>query len=640
MRFTRHLLKSISSRNGLLFLLLFSVTGLSAADFDPFEYSDLYPNEEFILLDYSVEIELLEEEGKVRTRHKREYLTLKDDVTTLNRFLLTFSESQELKVKMARYYTYVEGKKKLVKNVKTKWLKPRDHYINGIFYNDIKDLEVSTDYLLDRHSYVIIEYEVIDSDLKFMKPIYLSNYGERVLNFNLKLTEPYDALLDLVPYNQTDLNVTSTLSDGVTTISIKDVEPIRSNYNSPPYNYVAPHFVPVVRELAGEKYLASVNDLYKWYNSLIKQVEKSTPEIKSLARAITKNASSEKERIDLIFKFVQKNINYLAFEDGIAGFKPASAIEVIKTGYGDCKGMSNLLVDLLKASEIDAGHAWVGTRRLNYSYDLAALCVDNHMVCWVNFADEIHILDATGKENSWNRIPSFIQGKEALLGKGDDFEIIKLPVVTASENTINLNAEIQIDTSEPLDAISGILTLEGNEGLDSFAALKNVSVSGAYADGTWLVSRYLGDCITDIVVEDITYSNSESNLQLSFTGNVQGAKIKSGGMLKIYPKPLMELLDVSKAETPWYFDNTFSINSSIKYNFKADVTSKSFPTASYSGKDFKLKLDYTSAGKSIIESRSIEVNTIYSDFSEASQRKSFAEAYKSSFAQPIKMTLP
>ena len=46
------------------------------------------------------------------------------------------------------------------------------------------------------------------------------------------------------------------------------------------------------------------------------------------------------EKAKAIFKWVQDNINYVAFGDGYGGFIPEGASATCDTRYGDCKAMS------------------------------------------------------------------------------------------------------------------------------------------------------------------------------------------------------------------------------------------------------------------------------------------------------------
>lgn len=639
--FSTKIFKSIPFRNGLFIVFIFVGFNLLSQKFDPVFYEEKYPDEEFILLNHEVNLELIDSEDALsfKTKHKKEYLSLEYDAEELNRFLLTFSETQDLKVTMARYYEYEDGKKNLVKNVKTKWLKPRDHYIKGVFYNDIKDLEISTSRVLEKYTHVIIEYEVIDNDLKFISPIYASSFGKHVVNFSVRLKEPYDAIVDLVPFNIDNDNFIYSNSDGFTSYSAKDISRIKENSTTPPYNYIAPHFVPVVREVGDTKYLASVEDLYFWYKGLINQVEMNTPEISSLASVITSGDISEEEKIQSIFKYVQSKIDYLAFEDGIAGFKPSSAIEVIQTGYGDCKGMSNLLVDLLRNVGIDAGHAWIGTRKLNYTYDLAALCVDNHMVCWVNLNDEIFILDATGKGHFWNRIPSHLQGKQTLLGLGESFKVIEIPIAKAETNSVLVNATIDLDCSAILDTIRGEIKLVGNDAIDYHMALQSLSVQSNYSTGEWIVYKFLNTNLDEVEVTNLIYDPSNFELSMNFIGVVSGAKIKQGNIVLLSPRFSQGLVDITEPDKPAYFENAFEFESNISYRLGGSVRVIELPSGIDLNQE-KLSYQYSCSdqGNTISEKRKITINTIYADSANLEEKTRFMEAVNQSYEQPIKLT--
>ena len=53
--------------------------------------------------------------------------------------------------------------------------------------------------------------------------------------------------------------------------------------------------------------------------------------------------------------------------------------------YGDCKGMANLLTEMLRSVKLDARRCWIGTNHIAYDYSTPSLSVDNHMICaWMN----------------------------------------------------------------------------------------------------------------------------------------------------------------------------------------------------------------------------------------------------------------
>lgn len=635
-------LKSISFRNGLF--LIFVLVGLSvhAQNFDPFYYSTNFPGEDFICIKHDVDIEFNESEDGLtcETKHKKEYLTLVSDVSVFNRILLTFGGTQDLKVTSARFYEYIDGRKKLINNVKTKWLKERDHYIKGVFYNDAKDLEVYTNRRLKKHTHITIEYVVTDNDPRFINPIYVADYGEHVIDFNLSLKEPYDAIIEIVPFNTDNCEFEETKNGQKTEYEIKNLNAIRLNGNSPPYNYLAPHFVPVVRMIGDEPFLKSTEDLYRWYRGLIKEVEVNSSQIQELSASLIEGANSEAEKIEQIFTYVQNRIDYLAFEDGIAGFKPSNAEDVLKTGYGDCKGMSNLLVDLLKNAGIQAGHAWVGTRRLNYTYDLAALCVDNHMVCWVKHENEVYILDATGKGHLWNRMPSHLQGKQLLMGKGDDFEIIEIPILEANENLVKIDANIELSGNTISDKISGEVLIKGNDAIDYFMSIQGLSLQSEFRSGNWIISQFFNSNVDDIDVKDLNYSKENFELKLQFEGRIIGSKMKSGNEVSFYPKFSQDLIDISSKDQVIYFDNAFVFESNINFQLQNGMKVKDLPeNIDFKDSEFSISYSLTDHGSSLTESRKIVVNTIYSDQEDSAQRENFMKNYYKSYKTPIKLTL-
>ena len=210
---------------------------------------------------------------------------------------------------------------------------------------------------------------------------------------------------------------------------------------APSMSYSAPHIVFYIDSYqfrgATVKVASDVSDLYRWYASLVKQIPAdNSVSLNALAKELTSGLNNDEQKIRAIFQWVQRNIKYIAFEDGMAGFVPRSATDVIAKRYGDCKDMANLLKQLINASGINAYHTWIGTRSKPYTYqDVPTAIVDNHMICSVKLNDQYIFLDATNPFVEFGMPTSMIQGKEALLGISDDkFEVVKVPVIVQAKN--------------------------------------------------------------------------------------------------------------------------------------------------------------------------------------------------------------
>ena len=94
--------------------------------------------------------------------------------------------------------------------------------------------------------------------------------------------------------------------------------------NSPGPTYIYPHLLVMCKSatVGGQsfKYFGHVADQYDWYRSLVKNVDSNNEVINAKAKELTAGLSTDIDKIKAIFYYVQDNIRYIAFEDGMAGF--------------------------------------------------------------------------------------------------------------------------------------------------------------------------------------------------------------------------------------------------------------------------------------------------------------------------------
>lgn len=186
---------------------------------------------------------------------------------------------------------------------------------------------------------------------------------------------------------------------------------------------------------------SSHQDLYKWLKELNDKVDNKPEKLKPLVAILTAGKTTDVEKIKSTYYWVQENIRYIAFEYGIAGFQSAPAYQVYENKYGDCKGMANLLVHLLRLQGYDAFITWVGTRGQRFlDYSTPSLHLDNHAICTVVLKDSIYYLDATESFISLGFNGYRLQGRPVLVSKPQSGEIMTVP--EGSEQA-NLDYELQ-----------------------------------------------------------------------------------------------------------------------------------------------------------------------------------------------------
>ena len=165
-----------------------------------------------------------------------------------------------------------------------------------------------------------------------------------------------------------------------------DLAPTRSEDNSPSIRYFAPHVICYVKSYETKNgkvnILSDLGDLYRWYYNFVPDLNaEPSQELKTVVDAIVKKSKSEVETVRNVFYWVQNNIQYVAFEEGMRGLIPHTGSYVCEKRYGDCKDMANLIVSMLKIANIKAYHTWIGTRDLPYKYsEVPTPLVDNHMI--------------------------------------------------------------------------------------------------------------------------------------------------------------------------------------------------------------------------------------------------------------------
>ena len=246
----------------------------------------------------------------------------------------------------------------------------------------------------------------------------------------IKFTIPGWADVELVEINFAGFEIKKEVTKGESTTytyTINNIKALPKDENAPGYLHYLPHILILTKSYSYKankiNVLSSTDDLYAWYYSLTSQINHNQDELKEKVKEITTGLNTDKEKIEAIYYWVQDNIKYIAFENGLAGFKPEDASKVYFNRYGDCKGMANLAKEMLLIAGFDARLTWVGTSQIPYTYDIPTLAVDNHMICTVFSKGEQYILDPTEKHNPLGHEAERIQGKQILIENGSSYII-------------------------------------------------------------------------------------------------------------------------------------------------------------------------------------------------------------------------
>lgn len=325
-----------------------------------------------------------------------------------------------------------------VKNFKAN----NDYYnANGIFYSDARVCYFTLP-LEKKNTKSQVRFEKTVLDPRYFTSVYFTE-PYQVQQKEIVIVIPRWMKAEIKEYNFAGYTITrrveSNGDEDTYTYTLQNAPALRNEKNAPGASFIAPHLLVMAKyaEPNGTRitYFNTLDDQYKWYRQLVKQIGNEPLVVKTKAEEITKGLNDDMAKVKAIFLWVQDNIRYIAFEDGIAGFKPEKAQEVLRKKYGDCKGMGNLMAEMLKSIGLDGRLCWLGTNHIAYDYSTPSLGVDNHMICAWMYKGKTYFLDATEKYIGFGETAERIQGRQVLIEDGDKYILQNIPVANESQNT-------------------------------------------------------------------------------------------------------------------------------------------------------------------------------------------------------------
>ena len=332
---------------------------------------------------------------------------------------------------------------------------PKDDYYqdSDFFYSDARVIYFNLEFPYQGSEYQV-NYTKKYKDVKYFTSSFFSNYYPN-LNKKIRFVVPDWLEVEFKEMNFDNANISvekeyneSKKSTTYTFTGKKFKSENREEY-APGPSHIYPHLLVLTKSYTrqGKKVALfdSTQDLYDWYKSLVDLIDDDISIIKAKVETLTAGLDTDIEKVKAIYYWVQDNIRYIAFEDGLAGFKPEECHKVFQNKYGDCKGMANLTKQMLILAGFDARLTWIGTKRIAYDYSLPTLAADNHMICTVIIDGKKYFLDPTEKYNTFNVYAERIQGKQALIENGDGFMLELIPEMNNETNEELIVRKFKID---------------------------------------------------------------------------------------------------------------------------------------------------------------------------------------------------
>ena len=424
----------------VVMLIMYSATAQT-----PDEVKQVFPGKDLVFVKYNENLRIFIKNGVpvAEGNDEKEIMILSErNASAYSLYKVYHSGYNEL-TNLDAYTMVPNGEK--YKKVKVTDQKTTSSYSNSVFYDDVQETSFNFP-ALTQNAIEHIEYSQFHKDAHLLTPFYLPG-SLPVLNASYTITVPNDIVIKYIVKNDAkgifQFTTEKKKKETIYRWTAKNINGDEDFGNAPDSRYFVPHIIIYIASFEGdngtESFLNSLDDLYKWNAGFTKELNTSDdPGLKKIVDSLIAGKNGETEKAKQIYRWVQQHIKYVAFENGLEGFRPRQAAEVCTKRYGDCKDMSSIITQMLRMAGIKAYYTWIGTRNLPYEYTQIPLpIVDNHMISVANINNEWVFFDGTDPHAKYGMPPASIQNKEALVAISEkEYKVLRVPVTPAESNVI------------------------------------------------------------------------------------------------------------------------------------------------------------------------------------------------------------
>jgi transglutaminase-like putative cysteine protease len=245
--------------------------------------------------------------------------------------------------------------------------------------------------------------------------------------------------------------------------SIEDIRAIRIEPDMPPWRGIAGRMVVAFVPPSGQdSSIQSWRKIGAWYLGLTQGRRETSAEIRQKVVELTASVPTLLGKIQVLAKFVQNDIRYVAIELGIGGHQPHPATETFNHRYGDCKDKVTLLSAMLKEVGVDSYYVIINTVRgsvtattppnLDFDHAILAIALPAGVDTTTLGARLTHaklgqilFFDPTDALTPLGRLSGALQGNYGMLVTPDGGELLALPQLSTDSNGIERTAKMTLD---------------------------------------------------------------------------------------------------------------------------------------------------------------------------------------------------
>jgi hypothetical protein len=387
--------------------------------------------------------------NKLTINRKIEVTVLNEKGRSHTDFSVSYDPDKPIKNMVAHLYDET-GKK--VKTFKGKDIKDYSLYSESTLFNDdrVKEIEVYS----PKYPYTV-EFEYSQDLNQFISiPSWYPQVGYRVGVEFSSFTLTYN---DNTPVRYKLFNIKQPLVEtpkpGVSSLlwKVEGLKPIEAESFSSKFFESTPSVLVVPECFAykgTEGCFTSWESYGKWVSGLIKSQADFSDKKRLDVQELIKGIDDDKEKVRVIYKYMQDRTRYVSIQLGLGGYQPFPADQVESTGWGDCKALVNYTKWLLGLAGIKSHYCEIGVDDTQIMFDdFPSAGQTNHIVLGIPLATDTLWLECTSQHLPFGYLPYSIQRQKVLWvdesnGTG---RIVKTPAPDAFYNSRKRLIEFEIN---------------------------------------------------------------------------------------------------------------------------------------------------------------------------------------------------
>lgn len=182
------------------------------------------------------------------------------------------------------------------------------------------------------------------------------------------------------------------------------------------------------------------NDYGKWtFDNLIRTKLDFTPAQKSVFQNMVKEAKSDEEKVQILYKHLQNKVRYIGVQLGIGGLSPFPNSYVESKSYGDCKALSNYMIGMLDAVNIKSYHTILFAGNPIDIDEQMMYQQGNHMIVYIPLNGKDIWLEATSQTAPYNYLGDFAGNRKVLIVDEKGGKIIPSQQFKTEDNQLFVN---------------------------------------------------------------------------------------------------------------------------------------------------------------------------------------------------------